>query len=48
MIEPPSEPWVPEPTPTSMQLLGRTAVAFATRPGKVVRLQVRMLAPPPT
>ena len=43
VIEPPSEPWVPEPTPTSLQLLGRTAAAFATRPGKIVRLQVRML-----
>jgi WS/DGAT/MGAT family acyltransferase len=42
-VEPPAEPWQPEPTPTQLDLLARTAWNFAWRPGRIVRQQVRLL-----
>ncbi|MGH9086292.1 MAG: WS/DGAT/MGAT family O-acyltransferase [Acidimicrobiales bacterium] len=47
--EPPPEPsremerWSPEPPPTTAALLLRTLVGYATRPQKVVELQVQLL-----
>lgn len=42
-VPPPSTPWRPSPAPTAPELLARTAWSYATRPQKVVRLQVQVL-----
>ena len=42
VIEPPSEPWVPEPTPTQLDLLGRALLSYLTRPSKAMAFQARL------
>jgi diacylglycerol O-acyltransferase / wax synthase len=42
-VEPPAEPWQPKRAPTPLELLGRTIVAYSTKPQKAVQLQVRLL-----
>ena len=42
-IEPPKEAPAPERTPTPMELWARAMFELATQPGKLVRLQTRML-----
>lgn len=41
--DPPDLPWRPERTPTSLELLARVALHYATRPGKVLEVQRKML-----
>jgi WS/DGAT/MGAT family acyltransferase len=43
VIEPPAEPWRPEPTPTPVDLLGRALWSYATRPQKVLEYQLRLM-----
>ena len=43
VIEPPSEPWVPEAMPSQADLLRRALWAYVMRPRKVLQLQARML-----
>ena len=42
-IEPPAQPWQPEPPPTASDLLGRTLLTYAVRPRKLLELQLRAL-----
>lgn len=41
-VDPPPEPWRPERIPSTPELMARTAVALATQPQKMARLQVRL------
>jgi diacylglycerol O-acyltransferase / wax synthase len=43
VIEPPAEPWRPEPTPTSLELLGRALWSYAMRPQKALEYQLRLM-----
>jgi diacylglycerol O-acyltransferase / wax synthase len=43
VVEPPTEPWRPEPTPTSLELLGRALWSYAMRPQKVLEYQMRLM-----
>jgi diacylglycerol O-acyltransferase len=43
VIEPPAEPWRPEPTPTPLDLLGRAMLSYAMRPQKVLDYQLRLM-----
>jgi diacylglycerol O-acyltransferase / wax synthase len=42
-IEPPTEPWRPEPTPTSLELIGRALWSYAMRPQKLLEYQMRLM-----
>jgi len=42
-VEPPAEPWEPEREPTSLELLARAVLGYATRPREGLRLQLRLL-----
>ena len=43
VIEPPAEEWRPEPTPSSVDLLGRAMLSYAMRPQKVLEYQLRLM-----
>jgi diacylglycerol O-acyltransferase / wax synthase len=43
VVDPPTEPWQPEPTPTSLELLGRALWSYARRPQKAIEYQARLL-----
>ena len=42
-IDAPLVPWTPEPSPSGIDLLGRTWLEYLTRPQKLVQFQLRML-----
>jgi len=42
-VAPPPEPWRPERTPNSFELLARTVAEYSTRPRKAFQLQLRLL-----
>jgi diacylglycerol O-acyltransferase len=43
VVEPPTAPWHPEPTPTPLELLSRALWSYARRPQKAVEYQLRLM-----